>query len=79
VISRLQSMLLFFVLAAPLIAGSCESLASLSLADANITTARIVPAGTFVPPNGGRPDAYKGLPDYCRVSATLTPSSDSDI
>ena len=72
-------MLLFFVLAAPLIAGSCESLASLSLADANITTARIVPAGTFVPPNGGRPDAYKGLPDFCRVSATLTPSSDSDI
>jgi feruloyl esterase len=45
-----------------------------------------VPAGGFAPPSagqrggkGGALNAYKDVPGFCRVSATLTPSSDSDI
>ena len=64
-------------------AASCDSLASLSLSHATITSAQTVAAGGFTPPAGGggaqRPDAYKKLPAFCRVAATLKPSSDSDI
>src|SRR6185295_7793616 len=37
--------------------------------------------GTFAPPNarGGTGNALANLPAFCRVAATLTPSSDSDI
>ena len=66
---------------------TCESLASLALPNATITLARAVEAGAFAPPvpPGGRPPsanamrAYSELPAFCRVAATLTPSSDSDI
>jgi feruloyl esterase len=67
-------------------AASCESLASMNLPDATITSAQTVAAGAFTPPanpNGrgpGRgPNPYKDLPAFCRVTATLKPSSDSDI
>ena len=68
-------------------ATSCESLASLVLPHATITAARAVDAGAFAPPvpAGGRPPSggaarmYGALPAFCRVTATLTPSSDSDI
>ena len=68
-------------------ATSCESLASLSLPDATITSAQSVAAGAFTlpaNPNGraGRGPAsnpYKDLPAFCRVTATLKPTSDSDI
>ena len=61
---------------------SCESLSALTLANARVTSAAVVPAGTFTPPgatspNGGQP--YAALPAFCRVAATLTPTSDSDI
>ena len=38
-------------------------------------------AGAFVPPAGGGRGGggYANLPAFCRVAATLTPSSDSDI
>ena len=38
-------------------------------------------AGLFAPPAGGRGDnsAYKTLPEFCRITATMKPSSDSDI
>jgi feruloyl esterase len=69
------------------IAASCESLTSLSLQDAKITSARTVAAGEFSPPGGGRAGRggasgggpYQALPAFCRVAATLTPSADSDI
>ncbi len=72
------------LLAAPLWAATCESLASLALPNATITMAQPVAAGEFVPPGrrgGGPPPAvaYKDLPAFCRVAATLKPSSDSDI
>jgi len=68
---------------------SCEDLQSLKLPDTTITQVMSVPAGPFVnpapapvaPPNGGRGGAAQAqmLPAYCRVFATLKPSSDSDI
>jgi feruloyl esterase len=63
----------------PAFAGSCENLASLSLPNARITMAQVVPAGAFSPPGGSRAGAYQNAPAFCRVAATLTPSSDSDI
>ena len=66
---------------------SCENLASLALPNATITAAHRVDAGAFVQPvpEGGRPTSdaavrtYGALPAFCRVTATLTPSTDSDI
>jgi feruloyl esterase len=74
------------VIAAPALAVSCESLASLTFPDARITLAHTVAAGEFSPP-GGAGRAAKGgvagpnesLPAFCRVAATLTPTIDSDI
>ena len=65
-------------------AASCESLSTLALKDTTVTMAKLVPAGQFSLPGerqtggrGGNP--YKDLPEFCRVAATLKPSSDSDI
>jgi len=64
-------------------AATCDSLSSLSLPRTTITLAQTVPAGTFVAPaRGGQPgrgQPLSDLPEFCRVQATLTPSSDSDI
>ncbi len=57
-------------------AGTCQSLASLKLPDTTITTAESIPAGTYAAPNG---EIFKNMPAFCRVAATLTPISDSDI
>jgi feruloyl esterase len=68
--------------AAPVSAASCESLAGLTLKDTTITTAQVVPAGQFTPPGGGAArggNPYKGVAEFCRVAATLRPTSDSDI
>jgi feruloyl esterase len=64
--------------AAPSIAATCENLASLSLPNTTITTAQIVPAGGFKLPQGNNA-AFQNLPEFCRVAATLKPTSDSDI
>ncbi len=61
-------------------AATCESLATLALPGATVTMARPVAAGAFT--QGGGRDAgarFGDLPAFCRVAATLTPSSDSDI
>lgn len=76
-----------FFSAAPARAASCESLTSLSLPDTTITKAEVVSAGAFnPPPTVGPPPPidfgpviYTDLPAFCRVSATLKPTSDSDI
>ncbi len=66
-----------------LLAASCESLASLQLADTTITSAAVVAAGTFQPPGAaaaaGQASPYATLPAFCRVTATVAPSADSDI
>ncbi len=63
----------------PARAATCESLASLTLPNTTITKAETVAAGAFVPPTRGRGNPFAALPAFCRVAATLTPSSDSDI
>ena len=79
--SRFAALLLG--LAAPGFAATCNSLGSLHLKDVTITLAQTVEAASFVPPAGpGRgpaATAFKALPAFCRVAATLTPSPDSDI
>jgi Tannase and feruloyl esterase len=73
-------------------AASCESLTMLALPDTTITAAQTVAAGAFVPPAapgrggaggrgvaGAQAQVYGTLPSFCRVAATVKPSSDSDI
>jgi feruloyl esterase len=69
-------------------ATACEDLAKLSLPNTTITLAQRVAAGAFPPPppRGGAGAAgaaaanpFANLPAFCRVQATLRPSSDSDI
>src|SRR5277367_5419306 len=72
------------LVAAPTGASTCDSLSRLSLPHVTITSAESVAAGAFTPPAApgpGRPNTalFKGLPAFCRVMATLAPSSDSDI
>jgi feruloyl esterase len=68
--------------------GSCESLATLKLPDTTISRAEVVAAGAFTPPanaqlgggrggRGGNP--FATLPSFCRVVASVKPTTDSDI
>lgn len=66
-------------LANPATAATCESLATLTLPASTVTTAQVVAAGAFAPAGGRGAQAFTGLPAFCRVAATLKPSSDSDI
>ena len=64
---------------------ACEDLMSLDVGAGRVTSATLVPAGTFAEPRGpGAPPgvgagAYADVPAFCRVQVTLTPSGDSDI
>src|SRR5215467_5833537 len=69
-------------------ATTCENLASVALPHTKITSAQMVPAGSFLPPGVGgeraargatTPNVFESVPAFCRVTATLTPSNDSDI
>ena len=60
----------------PAKATPCTNLQSLQLQHATITSATDNITGVFVPP-GSSP--ITGLPPFCRVTAILTPSSDSTI
>ena len=66
-----------------LIATTCESLTTTALANGQITSAAVVSAGAFRPSNTASnaptPAYAASLPAFCRVAATLTPTSDSDI
>ena len=78
---------LFAVVLTPAYAATtCESLSSLALPQTTITLAQSVAAGAFTVPatgrggRGGDPNAaFKDIPAFCRVAATMKPSSDSDI
>ena len=63
-------------------APSCEKLPSLALPGTTVTSAQLVAANAFVPPNlrAGDPAAaaFAGLPAFCRVAATLK-VDDSDV
>jgi feruloyl esterase len=62
--------------AAPASALTCQNLISLGLDDTTITAAQSIPAGTYTAPDG---EVFTDMPAFCRVAATLTPTSDSDI
>ncbi|MEO5925333.1 MAG: tannase/feruloyl esterase family alpha/beta hydrolase [Bryobacteraceae bacterium] len=74
-----------FLLCAPLAFGlGCESVRDLRLGNTTITVAERVAAGGFQQPGatagkGKQNNAFLNLPAFCRVTATLTPSSDSQI
>ena len=73
------------IAAIPAAAASCESLSSLILPDGKITAAEVVAAGAFTAPGAGGiltgapGGGFRSVPVFCRIAATLTPSSDSDI
>src|SRR6266576_1399330 len=73
------------VAGASLQAATCEDLARLSLPQTTVTMAASVTPGAFSPPGGFsqllQPGdvAYRDFPAFCRVAATLRPSSDSEI
>jgi len=68
-------------------ATACEDLAKISLPSTTITLAQNIAAGAYTPPvvggqagggaRGG--NQFANLPAFCRIQATLKPSSDSDI
>ena len=60
----------------PAAAATCGSLAGLALPDTAITAAEPIPAGTYTAPDG---EVFTNLPAFCRIAATLTPTSDSNI
>jgi feruloyl esterase len=60
----------------PAMATPCTNLQTLNLEQTTITSAADITGGTFTPP-GSTP--ISGLPSFCRITATLTPTSDSVI
>lgn len=60
----------------PALATPCTNLQSLSIFHVTINSATDVTSGSFTPPGAA---AITGLPPFCRVTATLTPSADSAI
>jgi feruloyl esterase len=65
--------------ATPAMATPCTNLQSLQLMHTTITSAQDNTTGVFVVPNTNPPTTLSGLPAFCRVTATLTPTSDSAI
>jgi feruloyl esterase len=80
---RFVVLLLFYAVAPPAAAATCESLSSLGVAGGAVTLAQPVAAGAFAPPQtgrGGAPNAvFSRTPAFCRAGATLKPSPASDI
>ena len=86
IVGAILSMIVVVSAAGSAAGATCESLKSVSLPQATVTLAQTVAAGAFTPPaaegraGGGRgANPFADLPAFCRVAATLTPTSDSDI
>jgi feruloyl esterase len=80
--TAMKLVLTLLVLSTAAWAAGCESVKDLKLPNTTITRAETVAPGAFQPAQGrgGKgPNPYQNLPAFCRVAATLTPSSDSDI
>src|SRR5260370_20611702 len=77
----LSTIALLLSLTAPLLSANCDSLATLALPNTSIPRTALVPAGEFTQPNAPPPQQqlFKRLPAFCRVAATLSPTSDSEI
>lgn len=72
---------LLLLLCPTLHAATCAGLKDLKLAHGEITLATEVAAGAFTPAGVDKDVAplFKTLPAFCRVTATLKPSADSEI
>ena len=86
IVGAILSMIVVVSAAGSAAGATCESLKSVSMPQATVTLAQTVAAGAFTPPaaegraGGGRgANPFADLPAFCRVAATLTPTSDSDI
>jgi feruloyl esterase len=84
IIAKATALFLFAGFA--LSAATCESLQSIKIPHTTITSAQPVAAGQFTLPAGTPPPFpgasgpnFKNLPEFCRVTATATPTSDSEI
>ena len=76
------TLILSFLVAVPVAySASCESLSALSLPATAITKVEAVAAGAFTAPdlNPGQQTAFRRLTAFCRVAATIRPTSDSEI
>ena len=61
---------------------ACDALGRMSLTNATVLSAESIQAGGFTPPGPGNASAaavFGTLPAFCRVTARLTPTPDSDI
>ncbi|MES2626622.1 MAG: tannase/feruloyl esterase family alpha/beta hydrolase [Pseudomonadota bacterium] len=74
----LSSLLAIFALPATAFGATCEDLGKLALPDTTVTLAETVAAGAL-PGTDREPALYANLPAFCRVQATVAPTSDSDI
>jgi len=63
----------------PAMATPCTNLQSLQLKDTVITSAVDNTSGSFVVPGSNPPNTISGLPAFCRVTASLIPTADSNI
>src|SRR6266480_1119353 len=63
-------------LASPAVAAICGTLANVIVPKGSITAAQSVPAGNYTAPSG---TVYPNMPAFCRIAATLIPTSDSFI
>ena len=68
---------LFLLAGGVMVAATCETLQSIKIPHTTITSAQPVAAGQFTPPAGT--PKFKNLPEFCRVTATATPTNDSEI
>jgi feruloyl esterase len=60
-------------------AGTCESLAALTLPDTTITAQSVAAGSLPAAGQGKQAQSFADLPAFCRVSATMKPTSDSVI
>ena len=73
------AMALLVMMTMPAFAASCESLSSLKLPDTTIISAQSIAAGAFAPNAAAAAQLFKDVPAFCRVTAEVKPSKDSDI
>ncbi|WP_341773024.1 tannase/feruloyl esterase family alpha/beta hydrolase [Burkholderia multivorans] len=55
----------------------CESLTNTAIVGGTVQSAQSIPAGSYTPP--GQPAPITGLPAFCRVTALMQPTPDSQI
>ena len=75
----LFSFLAIFAFVPAIYSAPCETVKSINLPNTAITLAQSTAPGAFTPQGGRGADAFKTLPSFCRVAATLTPVPDSEI